>query len=460
MENPLLVPEIREMIALGNTNALKELCAVAHPVDVAEFLEPLSPDEIWAVLRCVDDRSLRSEIFSHLEQSAQIKLIGTLGRRDIARLISGMTADDRVDLFKSMPEKDREALLPALAQAEREDIRRLSAYEEGTAGAIMTPDYATLMPDMTASQALESLRQAAPDKETIYYAYVINDKRELLGLVSLKNLIVARRDAVIKDIMHEDAIYATVDEDQELAARKMQKYDLIAMPVLNEAGAMVGIITHDDAVDVITQEQTEDMEKLMAIGGRHEAGVYLQTSSFIHFKNRAAWLVLLAVFGLVSGFIVQSFEGILLQFAILAVFMPMLADTGGNTGSQSATLVIRALALKEITVGDVLKVLFKESKVSLMLGLLLGLLAYARVVFFGGGSSIPEGFSLHAIGFAIGVALGLQVVTATLIGVLLPIGAAKLKWDPALVASPALTTVVDITGLLIYFGTVKLMLGL
>lgn len=459
MENPLLVPEIREMIAKGDVETLKEFCAVAHPVDVAEFLDPLSSEEIWSVLRCVD-LPLRSEIFSHLQEDAQEELIGTLKRYDIVRLLTEMTPDDRVDLFKRMPEKDQDALLPAMAQAEREDIRRLSAYKEGTAGAIMTSEYATLTPNMTASQAIERLREVAPDKETIYYAYVLDENRRLLGIISLKDLIVARRDVWVKDVMNEDPVFARVDEDQEHAARKMQKYDLIAMPVINDADAMVGIITHDDAIDVITQEQTEDMEKIMAIGGKHEPGVYMRSSSWVHFKNRAGWLVLLAVFGLVSGFIVQSFEGILLQFAILAAFMPMLADTGGNTGSQSATLVIRALALKEIKIGDVFRILFKEAKVSLMLGLLLGIFAYARVVFFGGGSTIPDGYSLNAIGLAIGIALGLQVVTATLIGVLLPLGAAKFKCDPALVASPALTTVVDITGLMIYFSTVKLVLGL
>ncbi|MCF8106681.1 MAG: magnesium transporter, partial [Desulfohalobiaceae bacterium] len=233
-----------------------------------------------------------------------------------------------------------------------------------------------------------------------------------------------------------------------------------ALPVINGKDALVGIITHDDAMDIITQEHTEDMEKLMAISGRHEEAVYMKTPAWDHFKNRSPWVIMLAFLGLVSGFIVQSFEGLLSQFAILAAFMPMLADTGGNTGSQSATLVIRALALNEVSPRDIFKILGKELQVALMLGLLLSVIAFGRVVFFGGGSTGTDSFSLEAIGSAIALALGLQVVTSTLIGALLPMAAARIKLDPAVVASPALTTVVDMTGLLIYFTTVKLMLGI
>ncbi|NLB54527.1 MAG: magnesium transporter [Lentisphaerae bacterium] len=459
MKNPLLVPEIRELIENNDTATLRELGTVAHPVDVADFISPLEPEEIWMVLRNID-QPLRSEIFSHLERELQVDVVENLNRQDIVNLFTDMTPDDRVDLFKNMPEDEREALLPAMAHSEREDIRRLAAYEEGTAGSIMTPDYATLSPEMTATQAIDRLREVAPDKETIYCAYVLDQARNLLGFVSLKDLIVARRDATIKSIMRKEPVFVSVDEDQEQAARQMQKYDMIAMPVLNEAGAMVGIITHDDASDVLLQEQTEDIEKLMAIGGSHEAGVYLRLSAWGHFKNRAVWLIILAILGLISGFVVQSFEGLLMQFAILAVFMPMLADTGGNTGSQSVTLVIRALALNEITPRDIFRVLLKEAKVSVMLGITLGLLAFGRVMLYHWTGNFPDGHSVYLMGLAIGLALGLQVVTSTLIGVLLPLGAARLKLDPAVIASPTLTTVVDITGLIIYFWTVKLIMGL
>ncbi|NLW35381.1 magnesium transporter [Syntrophorhabdus aromaticivorans] len=458
-KNLLLIPDVREIIMTGDAKALQDFCQSGHPAVTAELMSTLSGDEAWAIIRHADT-PLRADIFSHLSGDLQVEIIRPLSCEEVALLLADMSPDDRADLFKQMPEDLSEAVLPALAQAEREDIRRLSAYKEGTAGAVMTSDYASLSPHLTASQAIERLREVAPNKETIYYAYVVDDNLKLLGFVSLKDLVVARREARVGDIMHREAIFARVEEDQEDAARKIQKYDLLALPVLNGNDALVGIITHDDAIDIITQEQTEDMEKLMAITGSHENAVYMKTSVWGHFRNRCPWVIVLAILGLVSGFIVQNFEGLLMQFTVLAAFMPMLAATGGNTGSQSATLVVRALALKEISSKDIFRVLAREFRVALMLAVLLGVIAFVRVLFFGSGSSIPDGYSLARIGFAISLALILQVVTSTLIGALLPLGTAKMKCDPAVVASPTLATIVDITGLLIYFTTAKLLLGI
>jgi len=454
----LLVPDLREMLAADDSEALRSFCESGHPAVIAEFISDMSGQEAWTVLLHAVP-ALRSEILSHLDEDLQVEIIGSLRREEVARLLAEMSPDDRADLFKQLPEDLRESVLPALAQAEREDIRRLSSYSEGTAGAVMTSDYASLAPHLTAFQAIERLREVAPDKETIYYAYVVDDRRKLLGFVSLKDLIIARREARVSDIMHGEVIFSRVEDDQEDAARKIQKYDLIALPVLDGDDALVGIITYDDAIDVITQEHTEDMEKFMAIAGSHEAGVYLKTSAWVHFKNRAYWIVGLAALGLVSGVIIHRFEATLMKLLILALYMPMLADTGGNTGSQSATVVVRALALGEITPRDVARVLFKEFKISVLLAVILGVISWGKVIFLSQGAEIPAGFSLARIGGAIAIALGLQVVTATLIGALLPLGAARMKWDPAIVASPALTTIVDITGLLIYFTTARLLLG-
>ncbi|MCG6972386.1 MAG: magnesium transporter [Desulfobacterales bacterium] len=459
MKTPLDVSDIRNLITSGNAKSLKTYCESSHPVVVAEMISSLNTGEAWDVLRHAGFQT-RSDIFSHLSDELQVDIIGALGRGDIARLLADMPPDDRADVFKLLPEDRREEVLPAIAQAEREDIRRLSAYKEGTAGAVMTSDYATLPPELTASQAIDRLREIAPDRETIYYAYVVDGHRKLIGFISLKDLIIARKEARIGEIMHRDVIYARVEDDQEDAARKIQKYDLIALPIINGNEALVGIVTHDDALDIITQEQTEDMEKLMAISGRHEAAAYMKTPVIKHFKNRVLWIVVLALFGFISGAIVQKFEGLLLQFAILVTFMPMLADTGGNTGSQSATLVVRALALEEITHKDIVRILLKEARIGLLLGVLLGAIAYGRVLFFGAGSSGPAGFSIGMIGVAVSVALTLQVVTATIIGALLPLFAARLKLDPAVIASPALTTVVDITGLLIFFMTARIILNI
>jgi len=459
MKPALTASQLLDFIETKSKAEILDFCTTTHPVEAAEIISALPAEEAWEILKHLSP-SLQAEIFSHLWDGLQIGLSSIMGKGDFARVLSEMSPDDRVTLYKKIPPEQQEGVFPALAQAEREDIRRLSKHEEGTAGAAMTSDYAALAPGLTAAQSIERLRMVAPDKETIYYAYVVDEQRKLLGFVSLKDLILARREARLSDIMHSDVIYARVDEDQEVAARKIQKYDLIALPVVDGNDALMGIITHDDAMDIITQEHTEDMEKFMAIAGSHESTSYLHTSAVDHFKKRAVWVMALAALGLVSGYVVQSFENMLVQFAILASFMPMLADTGGNTGSQSATLVVRALALGEIRSKDTLKIVAKEFAVAMPLAIMLGVVAFGRVFLFDNGTLLPNNISALLLASAVAIALGLQVVTATIIGAVLPLLAAGLKLDPAVVASPALTTVVDVTGLLIYFSTVKFLLGI
>ncbi|MDR2735089.1 MAG: magnesium transporter [Spirochaetota bacterium] len=459
MMDSLLTPDVLEFLESGETKAIQEFCADTTPAVVAECIAALTPDKLREIL-LLCPREEQAEIFSFLDFEQQRLLLQQLKRREIAHILTDMAPDDRADLFKRLPEEEGEDILPALAQAEREDIRRLSSYEEGTAGAVMTSDYATLSANITAAQAIEHLRNEALDKEMIYYSYVIDRQRRLLGSVSLQDLIVAKRSETVEEIMYTDTIFTRAHDDQEDAARKIRLYDLLSIPVVDAEGALVGIITCDDAIDVITQEQTEDIEKLVAVAGSHETGVYMRTSSWKHFTNRSIWVAALAVLGLVSGLIIQGYEKILAEFTILAAFIPMLADSGGNTGCQASTLVIRALALKEISPRDALFVLVKEFRVGLLLGLLLGVIAYLRVIIFGGGSTMPPDASLALVGLSISVALCLQVITATIIGALLPFIASWFKCDPAVIASPALTTIVDITGLLIYFTTASLFLSI
>lgn len=255
-------------------------------------------------------------------------------------MLEALPHDDRADLIQRLDRQVAEQLLPLVAKAEREDIRRLTSYRERTAGALMSSDYATLRPDMTVVQALEQVRAQAPTRETIYYIYVVDEAHGLIGSVSLKDLILARPAQLVRDVMHADVLSVDVNEDQEVAARQIEKYDLLAIPVINGERKLVGIITHDDALDVLRQEHQEDLEKFMAIGGRHEVGEYLRTSAWRHFRKRVVWIVGLAALGLVSGMIIHSFEHTLMSMLILALYMPMVADTGGNTGSQSATVVV------------------------------------------------------------------------------------------------------------------------
>jgi len=453
------VPELAALLRAGDLEALRLLCEETHPADLADELSQWETEEVWPLLKKLS-WPIRAEIISHFDEDLQVDLLSTLKRRDMVLLFTEMPPDDRADLFKVLPEEAQEAVLPGLAQAERDDIRRLASYEEGTAGSVMTSDYATLPADITVEQAFEHLREVAPDRETIYYAYIVDARRKLLGFVSLKDLILARRGTRIRDIMHREVITTRVDVDQELAAREIQKYDLIALPVVSEDDILLGIITHDDALDVITQEQTEDVEKLMAIAGSHEAGSYLRSSPWVHFKNRVGWVVALAAVGLACGQIVIHFSDLLEHYTILAAFMTLLVAAGGNTGSQSATLIIRGLALKEVAPRDILRILFKELRISMMLGSVLAVLALSSVMLFQQRAELPVGATLLMVGLTIAIALGLQVVTATLIGALLPMAAAKLKLDPALVASPALTTAVDVTGLLLYFSIASRLLSL
>lgn len=457
MKNSVMVTDLRELIVTKDSKALHDFCKSLHAVDGAEFISALNPAEVWEVIRHASPGRM-AKIFSHLNEDLQIELVKILKREDVARLFSHMSPDDRAILFKQIPDDIQEHILPAMAQAEREDIRHLITYPKGSAGAMMTSDYAALPPDLSANAAIDKLRLEAPNKETIYSTYVVDEQHRLIGFISLKDLILASPQIKVREVMHKRVVHARTTEDQEIAARRIQKYNLIALPVINEEGVLMGIITHDDAFDIITQEQTEDLEKLMAISGSHRTGIYLRTAAWTHFKNRVPWIVLLAALGFISGFIVQSFESTLMHMLVLASFMPMLADTGGNTGSQSATLVIRALAMGEITFADLVKVMFKELQVALLLALTLGVLSWGKVMFFSGQTEFMGGYTLNMVGLVIAVALGLQVVTATLIGAFLPLAVNRMKFDPAVVASPALTTIVDITGLIIYFTTVKIML--
>ncbi len=459
MTNPLLLPELKELLEAEDHAAIREFCIDTHPEVVSEFLSALSSGEIWRILMLLPSR-LRAQIFAHFELDQQVDLVSGRNRKDMARLIEEMPPDDRADLVQELDEKVREEILPLVARAEREDIRKLASYAEGTVGAVMNSEYAALRPDITVTLALEQIRTQAAGKEMIYYIYVIDEKRKLLGFVSLRDLIMAKPSKTVADIMHTDVISARVDSDQEEAAQKIEKYDLLALPVVTLENELVGIVTHDDAVDIIREEHSEDLEKFMAISGEHEVRSYLKSSALVHFRKRAPWIIGLAAISIVSGIIIHRFEDMLFNFMILAMYLPMLADTGGNTGSQSATVVVRALALREIQPGHIIHVLFKESLVALLLGLLVGSFALLRVLLLSRGVEIPPGFDLSWIAVAIGVAMMCQVFTSTLIGALLPLAASFVKLDPAIVASPALTTTVDITGLLLYFGIVKLIMGI
>ncbi|MGM0608798.1 MAG: magnesium transporter [Candidatus Muiribacteriota bacterium] len=458
-KNLLLIPELKELIKEENYKALKDFCEESHPVDIAEILQYFTPVESWYILRILD-HEIQGEIFSNIEPDFQVEITSLLNKKELTSLITHMSHDDRVDLLKIIPEKQKELVLSAIAKAEREDIKRLLSYEEGTAGSIMTSEYVILSKELTVTQAIEEVRKQAPDKETIYYTYIVDKNRKLIGFVSLADLITELSGKKLYEIMNEDIIFVNSDEDQEIVSNKISKYDLIAIPVVNKNKQLVGIVTYDDAIDVINQEHTEDMEKFMAITGEHEGSNYLKTSVWKHFKNRIGWVIGLAFIGLLAGSVIAAFEESLEVLVVLAFFMPMIADTGGNVGSQAATVVIRALALKELSITDFPKIIFKEFGISLMLSVLIGVVTFINAIIIMRGASIPDEFQVITIALTIALALSMQVISSTLIGAFLPMAAAKMNLDPAVAASPAITTTVDITGLIIYFTLARIILNL
>jgi magnesium transporter len=425
-------------------------------VEVAELIEKLESDydRIDVMSQFPIDR--QALILADLPITIQLSLFNAMSRKAFATIFEQMPTQSQVDFFQFLSKKAQTEILPFLSKSVRENILRLSAYPPDTAGGIMSLDYASVFERMTCAEAIAKVRADAPSKKLVYYVYVVNDEQTLLGFVTLKDLIMAEPSQMIADVVHREFVFVYVDEDREEVAKKIEKYDLIAIPVVNRQMQLLGVVTHDEAIDIIRAEQTEDLEKFMGIAQRDTELNYLETSSWKHFQKRVTWVVTLAAVGIISGMIIHRYEKALEKMLILALYMPMVADTGGNVGSQAATVIVRALALGEFSVRAWLKVIWKETKVSSLLALCLGVLAFAKVLFLSWETEIPAEYSLVKIAFVISLALSLQVITATLIGAALPLIVKAFGGDPAVAASPAITTVVDITGLLIYFGVASL----
>jgi magnesium transporter len=457
MRNPLLVPDLRELMQAGETAALREFFADYHPANVAEVLEDLEPDEGDTIFGLLEPRA-RAAVMSYLAPEGQVRIVEGIPTADAAALFHLMSHDERADLVNRLDGDRVDQILRHMAQAEREDIRRLASYVPGTAGAVMTTDYAALPPDLTVRDALERLRHEAPDRETIYYIYVVDAHRRLIGLASLKTLLLARPRARIEEVMARDLIIAHVDEDQESVARKIEEYDLIAIPVVDANDMLVGIVTHDDAADIRRQEQTEDILRFGGVGADaasdHE-GPYWQGRIMAAVRSRIGWLLFLFIGGLVTSHILKSFswveKTILDPTVDLAIFIPLLIGTGGNAGSQTVGTVIRGLAIGEIERGDALRVLGRESLIGLLLGTLLGCLGFVFSFLIRGHSSI---FSA-VVGFSM---LGI-CIWANSVAALVPLVARKCGIDPAVVSAPLISTLVDATGLIIYYTLAILLLS-
>jgi magnesium transporter len=453
MRHPLLVPDLRELIQGGEVAALRDFIADQHPGRVAELIEDLEAVDGDSLFRILLPRD-SAEVLSYLDRESQIRIVEATSPRDAAELLHLMSHDERADLVNRLDEEFVDQVLPHLAQAERDDIRRLNSYEPKTAGAAMTTDYVTLPPHITVREALDRLRHEAPDRETIYYCYVVDHNRRLIGFVSLKRLILSRRSAVIEDIMQRNVIFGRVDEDQETVARQIDKYDLLALPIIDGTDRLVGIITHDDAMDILRQEQTEDILKFGGVSPDPEADTapYWQSTVVTVVRRRIKWLLML--------FIAENFTYPVLHyyqwtteeahFPALELFIPLLIGTGGNAGSQTVGTVIRGMALGEIKIRDAGRVLLRECLTGVCLGLMLCTAGFFYAHYWRGQ---PWGLSL-----VVGLALLGICVWANTIGALVPLAARRLSIDPAVISAPFITTLVDATGLVIYFTTAILVL--
>lgn len=455
MRNPLLVPDLRELIEAGEDEVLREFFGDHHPARTAEIIDDLEPGEGDRVLDILPGRQ-RAEVLSYLGSDQQVRTVERLQPIDAAALLHFMSHDERADLVNRLDEEHVDRILPHLAQAEREDIRRLASYEPGTAGAVMTTDYVTLPASLTVRQAIERLRHEAPDRETIYYSYVVDSDRKLIGFVSLKNLILARPWSVVRieDVMKRDVIAARVDEDQESVARTIDKYDLIAIPVVDQNEMLVGIITHDDALDILRREQTEDILAFGGVSNNAEADEesYLQGRIVEAVRRRIGWLLMLFLAGTITRYVVHSFHWVDSQLGDIELdaFIPLLIGTGGNAGSQTVGTIIRGLALGEIQPKDTMKVVTREMFTGLLLGVLLGALGFLFTWLIFGHSAM--------FGLVIGLALLGICIWANVIGALVPLLARRFHIDPALVSAPLISTLVDATGLCIFYTIAILLL--
>lgn len=406
-----------------------------RPIDTADILALLDPKISWKLLEHLPNRAT---VFSYLEAEKQVEMAFLFPRASLAKLVGEMPSDERTDLYKHLNQNQRDALLPALAQAEREDIRRLSAYAEKTAGALMTSDYATLKAEMTVAEALAALRLEAPDAETIYHAYVIDEQRKLQGVVSLRTLILAAPEQLIGDIMLSKVISSNVHQNQEDVAKTIARYDLIALPIIDNNGALVGIVTHDDAMDVASDEATDDFHKSGGVSSLVSS--FKDTSIKILYRKRVFWLVFLVFGNLISGVGIAHFEDVIAANLVLVFFLPLLVDSGGNAGSQSATLMVRALATGEVVMRDWFSLLGREALVALLLGITMAA-AIAVIGYFRGDAVVSLVLALSMV---------CVVMIGCVIGMSLPFMLNKLGFDPASASAPLITSVCDASGVAIY----------
>ncbi|MCH2182558.1 MAG: magnesium transporter [Mariniblastus sp.] len=451
MINTLYLPELREMLAADNSDELGEFCIALHPARTAEFMEGLSADETWLVLSYTDSQN-RVQIFSYFSTEKQEEIITTQDRETVSLLVAEMAPDDRADLLQDLETHLLEDLLNRIPAEERRDYLRLSQYPEGTAGAVMTSEFAKLDANLTIEQAIHEIGRQSEEYETIYYLYVLDGEDHLLGLVSARQLLEGMRKPATKllDIMETDLVTCAPLEDQEDVVDKVARMDLLAIPVVEDERKMLGIITHDDIIDVVQEEATEDAHQMGAVNPLDET--YLRTSVLTLSWKRGIWLMILFFFALLTAFALELYDRNLTRWVWLVPFIPLVISSGGNSGSQSATLIITALSRGHISLQDWSQVIFRELLMGLLLGTGLGILGYCVAQFFPGVDSLQAAL-------VVPVTLLLVVIAGTLTGSILPLLFERLGLDPAMMSNPFVAGIIDILGIVIYMNVAIWFLG-
>jgi len=443
--------EILELIKEGSIDIskLKILLSDINTVDIAEIFVELDREKVIQLFRILP-KAIASDVFAYMDSDQQQIIIEALTDTEIGEIMSKLFVDDAVDFIEEMPANVVNRVLKNVPSEKRKQINQILQYPDDSAGSIMTTEYVDLREDATVREAFDAIRSTGLNKETIYTCYVIRRDRLLTGVVSAKTLMLARPQDRIGDIMDTNPVYAQTTDDREAIAENFHKYNLLAMPVVDKERRLVGIITVDDIVDVIVEESTEDIEKMNALAPSDEP--YLKTGIIKLARNRILWLLVLMLSATITGIIISSFEAGLAALPILMAFIPMLMDTCGNAGSQASTLIIRGMAVGEISPKDIIFVVWKEVRVGLLCGLALGLINFIRVFIMNG-----QNLLLCA---TVTLSLCCTILIAKTVGCILPIIAKQLKIDPAIMAAPMITTIVDAVSLIIYFSIAKAILGL
>ncbi len=449
-----IIEKIQELVKSRRIAQLRELLESINSADFPSLFEELDDEDMVVIFRLLP-KDKASDVFVELDPDLQEKLINNFTDKELKVVVDDLFMDDTVDLIEEMPSSVVKRILKNIKPSDRKIINELLKFPEDSAGSIMTTEMVELKENMTVDKAFQIIKDTGIDKETIYICYVVDNSRKLIGTVAIKDLLISERDVLIKDILEDNVISVLTTEDQEAVAKMFDKYNFMAMPVVDKEDRLVGIVTIDDAIDVMQDENTEDFEKMAAMTPTEDT--YFKTSVFKHAKNRIVWLLFLMLSSTFTGLLLEKFQAAISAVPLLVAFIPTIMDTGGNCGSQSSTLIIRGLALDEIKLSDLFKAVWKEIRVSFLIGAVLAIVTGLRIFLQYDGIHNDQSIK---IAFVVGVTLMATAMIAEVMGCVLPMFAKKLKLDPAIMASPLITTVVDLCSMLVFFSIATAVMGL